>query len=95
MGDGCCLGYLVDADFLASRNDSLDDLVRPVGAVAEQAEVTKGFLGATQLAFALAKQIRKFDDESSIAVSLVLRQCQDTRHVVVFGRFFLLGEVRY
>jgi hypothetical protein len=73
MGDGRCLGNLVDADFLASGKDGLDYLVGPVGAVAKQAEVAKRFLRAAQLALALAKQIRKFDDKSSIAVSLVLR----------------------
>ena len=73
MGDGRCLGNLVDADFLASGKDGLDYLVGRVGAVAKQAEVAKRFLRAAQLALALAKQIRKFDDKSSIAVSLVLR----------------------
>ena len=55
MGDGCCLGDFVDANFLASGKDSLDDLVGPVGAVAKQAKVAKGFLGTAQLALALAK----------------------------------------
>lgn len=54
MGDGGCLGDFVDADFLACGKDSLNDLVGPIGAVAKQAEVTKGFLGTAQLALALA-----------------------------------------
>ena len=54
MGDGRCLGDFVDADFLACGKDSLNDLVGPIGAVAKQAEVAKGFLGTAQLALALA-----------------------------------------
>lgn len=57
MGDGRCLGNFVDADFIACRKDSLNDLVGPIGAVAEQAEVAKGLLGTAQLALALAQQV--------------------------------------
>jgi hypothetical protein len=58
MCDRGCLGNLVDAKFVASGEDRLDNLVCPVGTVAKQSEVAKGFLWAAQLSFKLAKQVR-------------------------------------
>lgn len=95
MCDRGCLGDLVDADFVASGKDCLDNLLCPVSAVAKQAEVAKRFLWAAQLSFTLAKQVGKLNHESPVTVPLMLGQRQDTRHVVVFGRLFFLGEVRY
>jgi hypothetical protein len=73
MCDRGCLGNLVDADFVASGKDRLDNLLCPVSAVAKQAEVAKRFLWAAQLSFTLAKQVGKLNHESPVTVPLMLR----------------------
>ena len=94
-GHGAERTDFLDADFAVARvvGEHVDDGLRPVGAVAQQAQVAEGFLGAAEPALALAELVAEGDQEQAVAATLVLGQRQDARHVVALGRFFFFAEV--
>lgn len=86
---------LVDVDVArpALVGQDVDDRLGPVGAVAQQAQVAQGFLGAAEFPLPLAQLVAEGDQQLPVPVPLELGQRQDARHVVALGRFLLLAEV--
>ena len=93
MGDRRLLRNIVDAQFLCSIDQQLDDGLSPVGSITQQAQVRKRLLRTPQFAFFLAELVGEFDQEFTVAVSLVLGEGKDTGDVVVVGGFLLFREI--
>ena len=65
----------------------------PVAPVAQEAEIGEGLLGRARLGLDLGQLVAELDEHLAVAESLVGRQRQYARHVVVLGGLLLLGEV--
>jgi hypothetical protein len=89
------IGNLVNADIPLHSEQEINNRLRPIAPVPQQTEIGQGLLRGAQLALDLGKLIRELDEELAKAVTLVLRQGEDTCDIVVLGRFFLFGEVSY
>lgn len=74
------------------RQQFNEDLL-PELAVAEQAQIGERLLRGAQLALALAELVGEGDEQATQPLPLILRERQDTRHVVALGRLLLLAEV--
>ena len=85
MGDRCLLRDVVDAHVLGCVHEEVDDGLRPIRAVAQEAEVGERLLRAPELPLALGQLVRELDEELAVPVPLVLRERQDTGDVVVLG----------
>ena len=83
MCDRGFLRYVVNANVIGGGEKEVDNRLRPVCAVAQESEVTKRFLGAAKLALFLAQLVRELDKQLSVAVALMLRQCKNTRYIIV------------
>lgn len=94
-GHGALGTNLLDADFGAAAffRQDVDDGLGPVCAIAQEAQIGQGFLGAAEAALALAELVAEGDEQEAIPPALILRQRQDAGHVVALGGFFFLGEV--
>lgn len=73
MGYRRLLRNVVDAQLLCGIDQQLDNSLSPVGSITQQAQVRKGFLGTSKLAFLLAELVGKFDQEFTVTMPLVLR----------------------
>ena len=93
MCDGGLLRNVVDANIVRSVEEEVDDGFCPVGAVAQQAQVTKWLLRASEFAFLLAELVGERDQQFAVSVALMLRECKDTRHIVIVCALLLLREV--
>ena len=88
------LSNLVYTQFAVWRGEEeVDDSLSPVRTVAEETQIGKRLLWASKLAFLLAELVGEFNQEFAVAVSLMLRQRQDTGNVIVLRRLLLFGEV--
>ena len=87
MGNRRLLRNVVDAQLLRGVDQQLDDGLSPVGSVTQQTQVRKWLLGASQLAFFLAKLVGEFNQEFTVAVPLVLGESEDTGNVVIVSGF--------
>ena len=65
----------------------------PILSVTQQTQVGERFLGRAQLALTLTEFVGEGDQQTAQALSLVLRQGENTSDVVSLGRFLFLAEV--
>lgn len=80
-----------NTDFLSTKiAQVLQQDVFPVASVGDESQVRQRFLWRSDFAFFTSQQIWEVYEKSAVALSLVRRKSQDTRHVVVQEWIFLL-----
>ena len=95
LGDERRVRDLLDAHVVAALHEIADDDLRPVGAIAEQTQITERLLRAARLLLLPAQSIGKLDEQLPEPMTLMLRQREDTGNVVSFGALLLFREVAH
>lgn len=93
MRDRSHLCDVVHTALVLALEHRLDNLLRPVRPVAQQAEVAQRLFRAAELALVLAEGVGELDEQLAVPVTLVLGQGEDTGDVVVLGGLLFFREI--
>ena len=68
----------------------LHDGALPVAVIADASQIRERFLGRTRLTLHTGEKVAEVDQETTIALSLILRHCHDTRNIILLLTRLLL-----
>lgn len=76
-----------------SSENHLEESGRPITPVGEQSQIGERFLRRSALALDFGEFVGEFYEQTTVTLALIRWKYENAGHVVVLGRFFLLGEV--
>lgn len=92
-GHACPVGEVDYAEGLTLLEQLVGEYQLPVVAVGDQAHVRQWLFGRASLAFDTSEEVGEADEEVAISLSLMSRQSEDTRNIILTAGSLLLGEV--
>jgi hypothetical protein len=93
LGDRSAIGDFLYTDIFVAIKKKFNDNLRPICLIAEQTEIAKRLFRTAELQLSFRQLVGELYQEFPVAFTLVLREGEDTRQVVVFARLFFFGKV--
>lgn len=84
---------LLHVDLGPPVRQDLHHRLLPIRAITQQAQIAERLLRTAQLALPLRELVAEGDEQAAEALALILRQRQDTRHIIPLRALLLLAEI--